>query len=376
LACELLFTKATMKWAKIILLQPLILPLLFLAAFAGTKTPSPIEVNFHSFSNGLNFYHVKVEEAINFKLSITVWVGSVDENRKENGGVSHLLEHILFHQPDMPEKEFNALIESRGGTHNGATSTGYTQYYVTLPYQHLELGQNWLHKVLFHDRLVTDRLEEEKEIVNRENGWSTPTWWDKLLTLISPEYLELPGFWEQYFGMLKYDNPIRGTYKIASKLTVPKIEAHYREYYYPENMVLLYIGPHELEEVLSSIEDTFGRVTPTGRTPNLHSLLKGKSPQPYFFHEFPEFSFNPEYGISIGHIFTGVRYPQLPQRLLYQFVLRQLLKDRKPSSGPHTNSRDSYTAVLPQDGKPMEVIEKPSGELDAPSGSQEVNDGR
>jgi len=52
---------------------------------------------------------------------------------------------------------------------------------------------------------------------------------------------------------------------------------------------------------------------------------------------------------------------------------------RKPSSGPHTNSRESFTEVLPQDGKPMEVIEKPSGELDTPSGSQGsqgVNNGR
>ncbi len=52
---------------------------------------------------------------------------------------------------------------------------------------------------------------------------------------------------------------------------------------------------------------------------------------------------------------------------------------RKPSFGPHTNGRESLTEVLPQNGKPMEVIEKSSGELDTPSGSrcfQGVNDGR
>lgn len=49
---------------------------------------------------------------------------------------------------------------------------------------------------------------------------------------------------------------------------------------------------------------------------------------------------------------------------------------RKPSSSPHTNGRDSFTGVLPQDGKRTEVTEKSSKELDTPSGSQEVNDGR
>jgi len=49
---------------------------------------------------------------------------------------------------------------------------------------------------------------------------------------------------------------------------------------------------------------------------------------------------------------------------------------RKPSSSPHTNGLDSFTGVLSQDAKSMEVIEKSSGELDTPSGFQGVNDGR
>ncbi len=71
---------------------------------------------------------------------------------------------------------------------------------------------------------------------------------------------------------------------------------------------------------------------------------------------------------------------------IYEAVLERWLRSRtvttaerssrKPPSSPHTNSRDSFTHVLPQDAKPMEVIEKSKGALDVPSGSQEVNDGR
>ncbi len=71
---------------------------------------------------------------------------------------------------------------------------------------------------------------------------------------------------------------------------------------------------------------------------------------------------------------------------IYEGSLDKWLKSRavttearstgKPSSGPHTNNRDSFTRVLPQDGKRTEVTEKSSGELDTPSGFQGVNDGR
>lgn len=304
--------------------------LLFLPgpAAAAAKAPSPIEVRLHEFSNGLALYHVRVEEATKFKLSATVWVGSVDEDRKTNAGVSHLLEHILFHQRDMTEVEFKAQVESRGGSSNAETWKDFTRYYVTLPSSHLELGQRWLHKVLFHDRLVTDRLEEEKEIVNRENGWSAPTWWGRLWAIIDPDYLELPGFWERTFGLPKYDQYPGGKYRVASKLAVPELEAHYRAYYYPENMVLLYVGPHELEGVVPLVQATFGSVPPTGRKPNFRPVLENRSARTYFYHGLPAFLSDPEYQISIGEVFTGVRFSQDRELFFYRFVLRELLEER------------------------------------------------
>ena len=305
--CRTYFTAALVSF---LLLVPL-------PASATTEVPSPIEVRFHEFSNGMGLYHVKVDEATNFKLSVTVWVGSVDEDPEVNGGVSHLLEHILFHQPDMSETEFKAQVESQGGSFNGKTAEDYTQYYVNLPARHLDLGQNWFYRVLVHDRLVTDRLEEEKEIVNRENEWSTPTWLDQLWKLIEPEYLELPGFWERNFGLHEYGQPVEGTYKVGSKLTAAQLEAHYRKYYYTENMVLLYVGPHELDEVIASLAPTFGSVPATGMKTNLHPLIENQSPRPYFSHDLT----NSQYNIGIGHVFTGLLTLVRDERPLAVFSL-------------------------------------------------------
>ena len=102
------------RWIRTPLARALLLGLLML--LLSPTVGGAEQVRFHEFPNGLGLYHVKVKEATKFKLSVTVWVGSVDEDPKKNAGASHLLEHILFRQPDMPEKEFNAQIESRGDT--------------------------------------------------------------------------------------------------------------------------------------------------------------------------------------------------------------------------------------------------------------------
>ncbi len=299
-----------------------------LPAVGADGGPAPIEVRSHAFPNGLMLYHVRVQEATTFMLSATVWVGSVDEDPKVTGGVSHLLEHILFHQPDMTEVEFKALVESVGGLANAVTSQAKTSYYVTLPASRLQLGPQWLHKVLFHDKLVIDRLNEEKEIVNRESGWSDPTWWQRIGDLIRPPYLKLPRFWELAFGLRTYDQPVSGTYRVARNLTATQLEAHYRQYYYPENMVLQYVGPHPLDVVTSALQAGFGSASQTGRKPNLRSVAETVSPRAAFEHRLPFPLLDPKYSMSIGHVFTGLSFSQLEELFFYRYVLQQVLEER------------------------------------------------
>lgn len=323
----------------------LLLMLLLLPVQGGAEAPSSLQVRFHAFPNGLGLYHVK-KDWTSIKLSATVWVGGADEDPRKNAGVSHLLEHILFHQPDMPVKEFMDRINLRAGTYNGVTAGDYTQYDVSLPSGFLELGQEWLSKVLFHDRLVTDRLDQEKEIVNREEKWSRPTPWHRLWNFIHPKYLKLPDNWEHQFGLPEYDD--RVTYEVANQLTPAQLEAHYRRYYYPENIVLVYVGPHDLKEVITLLGPTFGSVPATGRKPNFSRPLDIELLPPYFAHKISGliatkhgFAWDSSYKIRIGRVFTGLRLEDLPKLTRYQPVLEKLLLDRVRHEAGETYSVSS-----------------------------------
>src|SRR3989442_14370778 len=105
------------RWIRTPLARALLLGLLMLLLSPTVGVAE--QVRFHEFPNGLGLYHLKLDDAKNFKLSVTLWVGSVHEDPKRNGGGSHLLEHILFHQPDVSEKEVTAQIKSEGGNYNG-----------------------------------------------------------------------------------------------------------------------------------------------------------------------------------------------------------------------------------------------------------------
>lgn len=296
------------------------------AALGANDAPSAIEIRSHGFANGLVLYHASVEQATTFTLSTTVWVGSVDENPKDNAGVSHLLEHLLFHQPGISEIEFFDQVRSRGGFLNAMTSRFHTAYYVTLPSRDLSLGQTWLHQVLFHDQLTTERLADEKAIINRENGWSNPTWWDRILGLIRPDYLVLPGPWELFWGRPAYDQGPGGRYRTASKLSANQLEAYYRKHYYPENMALLYVGPHRLEEVVGLLEGTFGKAARSGKKPRAYPAVFDDLPSAFYAHQLR--SSGSDYEIAIGHLFSAARPHDQHVFQLYRFVLRELLLDR------------------------------------------------
>ncbi|OYV84856.1 MAG: peptidase M16, partial [Ignavibacteriae bacterium 37-53-5] len=94
-------------------------------------------------SNGL---HVILSPDRNAPVvAVNIWyhVGSKNEEPSRTG-FAHLFEHMMFQgSAHVGKAEHMRYIEQAGGTFNGSTTWDRTNYFETLPSNHLELAL-WL----------------------------------------------------------------------------------------------------------------------------------------------------------------------------------------------------------------------------------------
>ena len=73
-------------------------------------------------------------------VTTNVWfhVGSGDEKVRRTG-FAHLFEHLMFKSTtNLPPEGFDRLTEDAGGFNNASTWNDFTNYYETVPANHLE----------------------------------------------------------------------------------------------------------------------------------------------------------------------------------------------------------------------------------------------
>ncbi len=118
--------------------------------------PTPIEQ--FTLSNGLRVILSKDRSVPVVSIAVYYDVGSRNE-KEGRTGFAHLFEHMMFQGSDV----FNA-----GGTMNGTTSTERTNYFETLPSNHLPLAL-WLESDRMRSLKVTqENLDNQRNAVQEE----------------------------------------------------------------------------------------------------------------------------------------------------------------------------------------------------------------
>ena len=117
----------------------------------------------HNLSNGIRLVIEQEPQFRSVSLGIWVKVGSAYE-KKENQGISHLIEHMLFKGTGKrTSKDISGLIARIGDDVNAYTSNEYTCYYgSTLPEFLPELA------ALFAD-MLTDSVFSEEELIKEKS---------------------------------------------------------------------------------------------------------------------------------------------------------------------------------------------------------------
>jgi zinc protease len=196
-------------------------------------------------------------------VSVNLWyhVGSANE-RAGRTGFAHLFEHMLFQgSADVGSNEHFEFVQRAGGTLNGSTWLDRTNYFETVPSNHLELVL-WLEANRMGyllPAMTQQKLDTQRDVVKNERRWSVDnqpygTWWEKLPALCFPP--EHP-----------FHHSLIGSTQDLDAASLDDINGFFRTYYTPDNAVLTIAGDFEPEQAREWVERHFGPIPRGGGKP-------------------------------------------------------------------------------------------------------------
>src|ERR1700722_9103136 len=183
-------------------------------------------------------------------VNMTVLVGSRNEGYGESG-MAHLLEHMVFkgtpNHPNVPKS-----LRDHGANFNGTTNDDRTNYFETMPAndKNLEFGI-----ALECDRLVNsfikrDDLISEMPVVRNEfeRGENSPQ-------AILDERIRSSAYeWHNY------GKSTIGNRSDIERVPIENLQAFYRKFYQPDNVVLIVAGKFEEPKALALVEKYLGSI--------------------------------------------------------------------------------------------------------------------
>jgi len=217
---------------------------------AQTKVTSVEGITEYRLDNGLQVLLFPDNSKPTVTVNVTYMVGSRHEGAGETG-MAHLLEHMLF-KGTQKHKEIMGELSAHGNNFNGSTSWDRTNYFETVPGTDADL--RWALE-MEADRMVNSRvaksdLDSEMTVVRNEfeRGENSP---DQVLEerVLSTAYL-----WHSYGR-----SPI-GTLSDIEKVPIEKLQAFYRNYYQPDDAMLLVAGKFDPAKTLGWITELFGTI--------------------------------------------------------------------------------------------------------------------
>lgn len=225
------------------------------ALFLLLNTPIILANTVHHYKlkNGLQLF-VKVDHTTPVVVS-QIWykVGSSYEPLGITG-ISHALEHMMFQgSKNYPPKKLMQIVAAHGGEQNAATSYDFTFYYQELPAKYLELSFELEADRMHNLTLSKQRFAKEIQVVREER---------RLRTDNDPQALTLERFLAAANIATAYHHPIIGWMNDLQHLTIEDLRHWYKQYYSPNNTVLVVVGDVNPNAVYALAKKHFAKIKP------------------------------------------------------------------------------------------------------------------
>ena len=209
----------------------------------------------YRLANGLKIILVENHTAPVVSVNMMYRVGSRHEGSGYTGA-THFLEHLLF--KDTPsfnraqQTDIKTMLRSHGANFNASTSLDGTQYYETLPSNQLDLALKIEAERMNQVQITDADRQVEMTVVRNEWEWRES----------KPEFVLQKALISQAFQAHPYRIPTIGWYTDIEGMSTERLSAFYKDFYTPNNAVLVVVGDIHPPQVLQKITQYFGSIAP------------------------------------------------------------------------------------------------------------------
>src|SRR6516162_9809563 len=232
----------------------LLVPVL-LAADAPEKIASVEGVTEYRLANGVRVLLFPEASQPTITVNMTVLVGSRHEGYGE-AGMAHLLEHMVFKGtptfPDVPK-----ALRDHGASFNGTTNVDRTNYFETLRAtdENLEFAI-----ALEADRLVNSYVKREdliSEMTVVRNEFE--------IGENNPAGVLMERIHAAAYAWHNYGKTTIGNRADIERVPIENLQAFYKKYYQPDNVVLIVAGKFEEPKALALVQKHLGSIPKPAR---------------------------------------------------------------------------------------------------------------
>lgn len=220
------------------------------AAEPPVKVVSIEGVTEYRLSNGARVLLFPDPSQPTITVNMTVLVGSRHEGYGE-AGMAHLLEHLVF-KGTPTFRDIPKALRDHGASFNGTTNQDRTNYFETLPAndQNLEFAIQLESDRLVNSFIAREDLLSEFSVVRNEFERGEN----------SPEGVLFQRVMAAAYEWHNYGRTTIGNRSDIERVPIDNLQAFYRRYYQPDNVVLIVTGRFEEPRALELVSKYLGSI--------------------------------------------------------------------------------------------------------------------
>lgn len=224
---------------------------LFLLLFIKTATAALFNPESFTLANGMQVVVVNNPRAPVVTHMVWYKVGAIDEAEGQSG-IAHLLEHLMFKGTEnFGPGEFSRIIAKHGGRDNAFTSRDFTAYHQTIAVEQLELVMKMEAERMVGLKLDPKLVGAEIDVVMEERRSRIEN---------DPASLLRERIDATLFVSHPYRRPVIGWANEIAAMQYDKIIEFYRQYYAPNNAVLVVAGDINAAKLKPLAEKHYGKI--------------------------------------------------------------------------------------------------------------------